>query len=106
MIRKRNRHELAREHKQQAGRLGGKQSQRVQAAQRLDREIDADTLRQRAVADARGQVLREGCTYRASGETHWQIVRSVAGRHEQQDVLVNGRLWRTGGQRKVAQWLH
>jgi hypothetical protein len=51
------------------------------------RKPDADTLRRRALHDARGQVLREGCTYTALGITPWRVVRSVRGRTNQVDIL-------------------
>lgn len=63
------------------------------------REVPADTARSRALADARGQVLREGITYRATGVTPWQIRRSLRGRVNQIDVVVNGVVWRTGAMR-------
>lgn len=67
---------------------------------------DADTLRRRALHDARGQIIREGITYHGNGRvTPWSVRRSVAGRSDQLDVFVGGALWRTGGQRRVARWL-
>lgn len=66
------------------------------------REPDADTLRRRALHDARGQVIREGVTYRGDGsETPWRVCRSLRGRVDQFDVIVAGRVWRTGGPRKL-----
>ncbi len=73
-----------------------RRSNEVQAAARLLRPVDADTMRWRALHDAKGQLLREGVTYRASGETRWQLRRSVAGRVNQVDLIVDGALWRTG----------
>jgi hypothetical protein len=50
----------------------------------------------RALHDAKGQLLRHGCTYRADSETHWQLRRSIAGRVNQVDLVVNSVVWRTG----------
>jgi len=94
-----------RERAKELGRIRGLASARVMAARRMQREPDADTCLWRARQDARGQVVREGRTYTATGVTHWQIVRSQVGQHRQLDVLVNGQVWRTGGTRKVARWL-
>ena len=102
MIRKRNRHALARANKQHFGRLGGIRSQQVQAEQRLSREIDADTLLARARHDARGQIVREGHTYTAKRVYHWQVVRSAVGQHRQYDLLVDGKRRATLGVRGMA----
>ena len=56
-----------------------RRSNAVQNAARLAREPDADTLRHRALHDARGQVVRHGATYRAAGVTHWIVRRSITG---------------------------
>lgn len=77
----------------------------AQAASRIDRGVDAETLRRRALDDARGQVLREGVTYRASGVTRWRVVRSVLGRTNQRDVILNGQLFKTCGPRRLPAWL-
>ena len=77
----------------------------AKAAKRIASGADADTLRRRALHDARGQLLREGRTYSASAVTHWQIVRSVHGRIDQRDILVNGELFRTCGPRRLPAWL-
>ena len=61
--------------------------------------VDADTVRRRALDDARGLLLREGVTYRAGGETHWQLRRSLRGRVNQVDLVVDGVVWRTGARR-------
>lgn len=67
---------------------------------------DADTLRRRALHDARGQIVREGVTYFGDGRiTPWSVRRSVRGRTDQLDVFAGGALWRTGGPRTVARWL-
>ena len=83
----------------------GLASQRVQREKRAAASIDAETLRWRAAQDARGQILREGCTYAATGEQRWQIVRSTVGRTDQRDVLVNGQLFKTCGPRRLPAWL-
>jgi len=59
------------------------------------READADTLRKRALFDARGTVLRTGKTYRTSGDVEWCIRRAVNGRTNQVEITVNGKIWRT-----------
>lgn len=68
---------------------------------RIARGVDAATLRSRALDDARGSLLRHGCTYSAGGEQHWQIIRSLRGRTDQRDVRINGHLWRTCGPRRL-----
>lgn len=65
----------------------------------MERPVDADTLRWRALHDAKGIVLREGVTYRASGVTTWQLRRSLDGRVNQVDLIINGIVWRTGARR-------
>ncbi len=81
-------------------RARGRASQRVQAEARAARLVDADTLRRRALDDARGMVVREGCTYRASGLTHWQVRRAVGGGTDQFEFVANGRVrWRAGRRR-------
>jgi hypothetical protein len=80
-------------------RARGRESQRVQAEARAARPVDADTLRRRALEDARGMVVREGCTYRASGLTHWQVRRALGGRTDQFELVVNGRVRLRAGRR-------
>lgn len=87
------------------GRKRGLASQRVQRETRATRQLDADTLLRRTLDDARGQLLREGCTYSAIGEQRWRVVRSVAGRTNQRDVTINGSLFRTCGPRQLPAWL-
>lgn len=82
-----------------------RRSNAVQAEARMTREPDADTLRRRALHDARGTVLREGCTYSATGEQRWQVVRSVHGRTDQRDITINGQLFKTCGPRHLPAWL-
>jgi hypothetical protein len=70
------------------------------------RTADADTLRRRALHDARGMIVREGVTYHGDGRmTPWSVRRSIYGRVDQLDVFAGGALWRTGGPRRVARWL-
>ena len=73
---------------------------------RLPTEVDADTLRRRALYDARGAAVREGVTFHGDGRvTPWQIRHSMLGRSDQFDVVVDGVVWRTGGARRVRAWL-
>ena len=76
-------------------------SNAVQAAKRIERGVDAETARKHALDDARGMVEREGCTYAATGETHWQVRRSVDGRTDQFDLVANGEVVRTAGPRRL-----
>lgn len=83
-----------------------RRSNLAQAAQRLARGPDAETARARALHAARGQLVREGRTFRGAGPiVHWQVRRSRAGRSNQLDILVDGRLWRTAGPRLVRRLL-
>jgi hypothetical protein len=76
-----------------------KKSNEVQALARMSRPVDADTLRARALHDARGMILREGCTYRVDRITPWLLCRSVAGRTNQVDLVIANQVWRTGARR-------
>lgn len=78
-----------------------RRSNAVQAAARLGRGLDAETLRKRALDGARGQVVRTGCTYNAGGETQWQVQRSLEGRTDQFDLVANGSVFRTSGPRNL-----
>ena len=79
-----------------------RRSQAVQAERRMQRGPDAETLRWRAAQDARGQIMREGVTYFGDGRVvRWCVRRSVAGRVNQLDVVVDGKVWRTTGSRAV-----
>jgi hypothetical protein len=78
-----------------------RRSNAVQSAARMAREPDFDTLRWRALDDARGLILREGTTYRCGQETNWQLRRSLHGHSNQVDLLVNGLLFRTGSLRSA-----
>lgn len=77
----------------------------IKAQKRMERGIDADTLRKREAFDAKGQVLREGCNYTVDREENWQIRRSIEGRIDQQDLLSNGQPFVTGGPRIIKKWL-
>lgn len=80
----------------------GRRSQAVQNAARLTRGPDAETLRRRAEHDARGTVLREGITYCGDGRViSWCVRRAVVGRVNQLEIVVAGRVWRTGGRRRM-----
>jgi hypothetical protein len=86
-------------------RLWASRSHAVQAAARLTREPDPETVRRRTLDDRRGRTFREGHTYHGDGQvTAWRIVHSVAGRTDQFDIIVSGWLWRTGGKRIIARY--
>jgi hypothetical protein len=78
-----------------------RRSNAVQQQKSIERGPDADTLRKRALDDARGQLVREGCTYAATGETQWQVRRSTEGRTDQFDLVANGSVFRTSGPRNL-----
>jgi hypothetical protein len=79
-----------------------KASNIVQAAARQEREPDEETIRRRVIADARGTVLLEGCTYYGDGRiVPWSIRRTVAGRNEQFDILAGPRVVKTINRRKI-----
>tara|TARA_R110000868_G_scaffold411211_1_gene702390 strand:- start:72 stop:401 length:330 start_codon:yes stop_codon:yes gene_type:complete len=81
-------------------------SHATQAAARIARGPDADTLRRRALHDARGQIVRVGVTYFGDGRVvPWCVRRAVAGRSDQLEIFAAGVLWRTGGPRRVARWI-
>jgi hypothetical protein len=74
----------------------------AQAGRRMESGPDADTLRRRALHDARGQVIREGVTYHGNGRvTPWCVRRSITGRVDQFDIVLAGVVSRTGGPRFV-----
>lgn len=73
----------------------------AKAKLRMDREPDADTLRMRAIYDAKGQVLREGVTYTATSERPWAIRRAVHGRVNQVELVVAGAVRKCGSMRKA-----
>jgi hypothetical protein len=74
----------------------GRRSQAVQAEARKTREPDFHTARLRALHDRRGELIREGVSYRKTGPRYWRIIRSIRGRVNQVDLLINGQHWRTG----------
>lgn len=88
---------LRRERRQAEGRLMARESNRVQRQRRLTREVDCETTYRRALHDAKGQTIREGCTYTAAGTRPWLLRRSVNGRTDQVDLLIAGALVRTCG---------
>lgn len=73
----------------------------AKALKRMQRDPDFETVRMRALHDAKGQVLREGCTYTASGATNWQVRRSIAGRINQLDLVANSTIIKTCGRRRL-----
>lgn len=78
-------------------------SNAAQAAARIERGPDNETVYRRALDDARGEVLRHGVTYSADkphGEA-WEIVRSKRGRTNQVDVRTGNKLAKTCGLRTV-----
>lgn len=77
-----------------------RRSNAVQSEARIARGPDAETVRMRALHDAKGQIVRQGCTYRATGTTHWHVCRSVSGSVRQFDFVTNGRLKLTAGRRQ------
>lgn len=72
-----------------------------QALKRMERGPNAETMRWRALHDARGQVLAHGCRYSASGAVAWEITRSRHGRINQVDLVISGQLFRTGSLRSA-----
>lgn len=65
------------------------------------REPDYETLRYRALHDRKGKVIREGATFTALGETHWQVRHSAGGRTDQLDLVANGTVAKTCGSRRM-----
>ncbi len=76
----------------------------AKAAKRLMRGPDEETLRWRALHDARGQVIREGHTYRSTGIVHWQVRRAVSGRTNQFEFVANGSVKLLSGPRRFPRW--
>lgn len=68
----------------------------------MERGPDADTIRYRALHDARGQVLREGVCWKDGKELRWQVRRSVHGKVSQYDLVSNGHVIQTCGRRQLA----
>ena len=81
----------------------GRRSQAVQASARMSREPDWDEMRMLSLQDRRGKVIREGITYRASGETTWQVRHAIGGRTNQVEIVVSGRVWRRCSRRSADQ---
>lgn len=82
-------------------RLRGKRSQEVQREGRMSREIDADTLRQRALFDRRGT---EYATVMMGGQ-RFTLLWSTAGRCDQVDVFCDGQRLDTVRPSLVLGWL-
>ena len=79
-----------------------RRSQAVQAARRMVRGPDAQTLRWRQLNEARGQIIREGVTFFGDGRlVPWCVRRSLVGRINQLDVVVDGHVWQTLGARRL-----
>ncbi len=91
--------------RRKVARVWGLRGAASRAEMRMARNVDAETMAWRATQDARGQVIREGCTYSATGEQRWRVVRSVRGRTDQRDVIVNGQILKTCGPRRIPAWL-
>ena len=73
---------------------------------RMERGPDADTLRKRAMHDARGKVLREGVTFRGDAPLDsWAVVRSVKGRVTQCDCVLNGEVVLTCSLPRATRWV-
>ena len=75
----------------------------VKARLRMECGPDPETMRLRALYDARGEVLRHGVTYSTAhpeGQA-WIILRSKLGRVNQVDLHVAGALYATCGLRTL-----
>jgi len=85
-----------------------RRSHAVQAAKRMARGPDWDTVRMRALHDARGQVLRHGVTYSATHTNGqpWTILRSKNGRTNQVDLHIGATLVSTCGLRAIERGMH
>lgn len=83
------------------GRKWGEASAVSRQKTSMETGVDADTMRRRWLSDSKGLLLREGCTYTATNEAHWEARRSALGSVKQVDLIVNGSLWRTGSARRV-----
>ncbi len=96
-------HRYPKAERRAVAREWGRRSQRAQAVQRMERGPDAETRRRRALHDARGTVLREGVTYKGDGSVvPWCVRRALAGRVNQVEIVVAGRVWRIVGERRAA----
>lgn len=73
----------------------------LKASKRIEQGVDADTLRFRALQDARGKLERSGTTYDATGAHTWKMRRSIAGRINQRDFTIDGNYLLTAGIRRI-----
>lgn len=89
--------------RKELGRKWGLASAKAREKLRMERGVDWLTTCKRAADDMRGAVEREGVTCRAGRTTAWQIRRSLRGRLNQVDFVLDGQLWRTGSRRAAAQ---
>ena len=79
-------------------------SNAVQSTARIERGPDAETVRMRALYDARGQIVRQGVTFFGDGrEVPWMVCRSRCGRVNQFDFVANGVVKLTAGPRRFPQ---
>jgi len=62
----------------------------------------ADEVRQRALIDAKGAVLREGVTYTATAAHYWQLRRALLGRTDQIELVCDGVIVKTTGQTRLS----
>lgn len=76
-------------------------SNAVQAAKRIARGVDAETIRRREIDDARGEIVRHGVTYTARREIPWCVRRAVAGRVNQVEIVAAGKIVRTCSARRA-----
>lgn len=75
-----------------AARMRGKRSALVTAQRCATQEIDADTLRQRALYDRRGTPIIVGQIKTEAGPMPCQIQWSSSGRTDQADLIVEGKI--------------
>ena len=88
--------------KRRAASERGRRMSRARWAMPRSGEASADTVRARALRDAKGLVLREGVTYRGDGtETPWQVRRAVEGRTDQVEIVAAGQIVRTVGRTRL-----
>ena len=73
----------------------------AKAKKRIKQGVDADTLRFRALQDARGKLEHSGTTYDATGSHTWEMRRSIAGRINQHDFSIDGNYLLTAGIRRI-----
>ncbi len=91
------------EQRRAKAREWGKRGLEAQQRRRMERGPDWDTVRMRALDDARGQVLRHGVTYSTAHPTGqpWTILRSKRGRTNQVALHVGSTLARTCSLRDI-----